>query len=94
MKIDEYLTGYDRTVDRNFQQWIFAQHTGKHTAFTEEQMQWLRMIKDFIANSFHFEQEDFELNPFNEHGGLGKFYQLFGDQYLEIIDELNEVLVA
>lgn len=94
LKIDEYLTGYDRTVDRNFQQWIFAQHTGKHTAFTEEQMQWLRMIKDFIANSFHFEQEDFELDPFNAHGGLGKFYQLFGDQYLEIIDELNEVLAA
>ena len=94
LKIDEYLTGYDRTVDRNFQQWIFAQHTGKHTAFTEEQMQWLRMIKDFIANSFHFEQEDFELDPFNAYGGLGKFYQLFGDQYLEIIDELNEVLAA
>lgn len=94
LKIDEYLTGYDRTVDRNFQQWIFAQHTGKHTAFTEEQLQWLRMIKDFIANSFHFEQEDFELDPFNAYGGLGKFYQLFGDQYLEIIDELNEVLAA
>lgn len=94
LKIDEYLTGYDRTVDRNFQQWIFAQHTGKHTAFTEEQLQWLRMIKDFIANSFHFEQDDFELAPFNAYGGLGKFYQLFGDQYLEIIDELNEVLVA
>jgi hypothetical protein len=47
--------------------------------------------KRFYANSFHFEQEDFELDPFNAHGGLGKFYQLFGDQYLEIIDELNEV---
>lgn len=94
LKIDEYLTGYDRTVDRNFKQWIFAQNAGKHNTFTEEQMQWLRMIKDFIANSFHFEQEDFELDPFNAHGGLGKFYQLFGDQYLEIIDELNEVLAA
>lgn len=94
LKIDEYLTGYDRTVDRNFKQWIFAQNAGKHNTFTEEQMQWLRMIKDFIANSFHFEQDDFELAPFNAYGGLGKFYQLFGDQYLEIIDELNEVLAA
>ncbi|WP_288461539.1 DEAD/DEAH box helicase family protein [uncultured Chryseobacterium sp.] len=94
LKIDEHLTRYDRTVDRNFKQWIFAQNAGKHNTFTEEQMQWLRMIKDFIANSFHFEQEDFELDPFNAHGGLGKFYQLFGDQYLEIIDELNEVLAA
>lgn len=94
LKIDEHLTGYDLTVDRNFKQWIFAQNAGKHNTFTEEQMHWLRMIKDFIANSFHFEQEDFELDPFNAHGGLGKFYQLFGDPYLEIIDELNEVLAA
>lgn len=94
LKIDEYLTGYDKTVDRNFQEWIFKQNAGKHNTFTEEQMQWLRMIKDYIANSFHLDQDDFGLNPFNEHGGLGKFYQLFGDQYLEIINELNEVLAA
>ncbi len=94
LKIDEYLTGYDKTVDRNFQEWVFKQNAGKHNAFTEEQMQWLRMIKDYIANSFHLDADDFGLNPFNEHGGLGKFYQLFGDQYLEIINELNEVLAA
>ena len=94
LKIDEYLTGYDKTVDRNFQEWIFKQNAGKHNTFTEEQMNWLRMIKDYIANSFHLDTDDFGLNPFNEHGGLGKFYQLFGDQYLEIINELNEFLAA
>lgn len=94
LKIDEYLTAYDKTVDRNFQEWIFKKNAGQHNTFTEEQMQWLRMIKDYIANSFHLDTEDFELNPFNAHGGLGKFYQLFGNQYLEIIEELNEVLAA
>ncbi|ESU19036.1 type I modification methyltransferase, subunit R [Flavobacterium cauense R2A-7] len=94
LRIDEYLNGYDKTVDRNFQDWAFKKQAGANIKFTEEQMQWLRMIKDYIANSFHLDTEDFELNPFNAHGGLGKFYQLFGNQYIEIIDELNEVLAA
>ena len=94
LRIDEYLTGFDKTVDRNFQEWVFKQNAGKHNTFTEEQMQWLRMIKDYVANSFHLDTQDFELNPFNAAGGLGKFYQVFGEQYLEIINELNEVLAA
>ena len=35
-------------------------------------MQWLRMIKDYVANSFHVEKEDFELDPFNKNGGSGE----------------------
>jgi len=57
-------------------------------------MQWLRMIKDYIASSFHVAQDDFELDPFNKQGGLGKMWQLFGDSTGEIINELNEVLAA
>ena len=32
--------------------------------FTSAQMQWLRMIKDYVADSFHVEKDDFELDPF------------------------------
>lgn len=92
--IDATLTVYDKTVDRNFQQWILKQNAGQHKRFTEEQMQWLRMIKDYIAGSFHVAKDDFELDPFNKEGGLGRFYQLFKDDYEKILDELNEVLVA
>ncbi|MGN7719785.1 type I restriction endonuclease subunit R [Chitinophaga sp. 22620] len=92
--IDEKLTMYDKTVDRNFQQWILRQNAGQHNRFTEEQMQWLRMIKDYIAGSFHVEKDDFELDPFNRNGGLGRFYQLFGGEYERVLDELNEILVA
>jgi type I restriction enzyme R subunit len=67
---------------------------GQHNLFSEEQMQWLRMIKDFVANSFHVEKDDFELDPFNKQGGLGKMWQLFGEQTEGIINELNEILVA
>src|SRR4030095_2884818 len=91
--IDASLTPFDKTVDKNFQDWVFKKQAGT-LKFTEEQMQWLRMIKDFVANSFHVEKEDFELDPFNKQGGLGKMWQLFGAKTDEIIDELNEVLAA
>lgn len=92
--IDATLTAYDKTVDKNFQDWVFKKQAGAATKFTEEQMQWLRMIKDYIAGSFHVEKDDFELDPFNKQGGLGRFYQLFKEDYEKILDELNEVLVA
>jgi type I restriction enzyme, R subunit len=91
--LDTTLTAYDKTVDKNFQDWVFKKQSGA-IKFNEEQMQWLRMIKDYVTNSFHIDKEDFDLNPFNAQGGLGKMWQLFGDKTEEIINELNEALAA
>ena len=91
--IDTGLTSYDKTVDKNFQAWAFKKQAGP-LKFTEEQMQWLRMIKDYVATSFRIEKDDFDLSPFNAEGGLGKLWQLFGDQTEKIIQELNETLAA
>jgi len=44
--VEETVTGYDKTVDKNFQTWVFKKQAGITTKFTEDQMQWLRMIKD------------------------------------------------
>lgn len=93
LKIDEYLVAFETVVDRNFQSWVFKKQAGA-TKFTEEQMQWLRLIKEYITNSFHIEREDFDYNPFNAMGGLGKMWQLFGEQTDEIINELNDALAA
>lgn len=92
--IDNELKAYDKTVDDNFKQWIFAQNAGQHNRFTPEQMEWLRMIKDHIVNSYHLEIDDLDYNPFDVHGGRGKMYQLFGDEMQTIINELNEALAA
>lgn len=92
--IDTTLTAYDKTVDKNFQDWIFKKNAGQHNTFTETQMQWLRMMKDYVANSFSIEKDDFDLSPFNAEGGLSKMWQLFGEKTDEIIKELNEVLAA
>ena len=91
--IDETLTAFDKTVDRNFQDWIFKKQAGA-VKYSEVQVQWLRMIKDYIAASFHVDKEDFSLDPFNKQGGLGKMWQLFGEETDAIINELNQSLVA
>ena len=57
-------------------------------------MEWLRLIKDHIAASLSVETEDLDLSPFNRKGGLGRFYEVFGDNYEKILMELNVELVA
>jgi len=83
--IDVSLTSFDKTVDKNFQEWVFKKQAGSAPKFSEEQMHWLRMIKEYVANSFHIDKDDFDLNPFNALGGLGRMWQLFGVQTDDII---------
>jgi len=91
--IDQQLTPYNKTVDKNFQDWVFGKQAGA-LKFTEEQMNWLRMLKDHIATSFHIDKDDLDYTPFDAQGGRGKMWQLFGDQMIKIINELNEALAA
>ena len=94
LDIDSALTPYDSIVNRNFQTWIMGRHKGNAPKYTEEQMQWLRMIKDHIATSMHITRADFDFNPFAELGGLGKAWQVFGDKLDALLDEINENLAA
>jgi type I restriction enzyme, R subunit len=91
--IDTVLTSYDKTADKNFQDWVFKKQAGT-LKFTEEQMQWLRMLKDHIAASISVAIDDLSYTPFDAQGGKGKMWQLFGDQSEKIINELNEALAA
>jgi type I restriction enzyme R subunit len=91
--IDKELMDYDTIARRNFRDWVVRAQSG-HRYFNREQMEWLYMIRDHIATSFHIERDDFSLAPFGERGGLGKLHELFGDNTENLIDELNEVLVA
>jgi type I restriction enzyme R subunit len=91
--MDEKLVPFDKTVDKNFQEWVFKKQAGA-LKFTEEQMNWLRMIKDHIASSFHLDVDDLDYTPFDRLGGRGKAWQVFGERTDDIINELNEVLAA
>ena len=91
--LDQSLTAYNKTIDKNFQTWVFGKHAGA-LKFTEEQMRWLRMLKDHVVTSFHVELDDLDYTPFDCEGGRGRMYQLFGDRMGEIMEELNEALAA
>ena len=90
LKQENELVPFPEKVDANFNAWIAQQ--GKK--FTEEQLNWLQMIRDHIAGNLSIETDDFEYAPFSQEGGLGKVYQLFGDELYTIIEELNDTLAA
>lgn len=92
--IDQQLANFEDTVRRNFQTWIMRHHAGNPEKFTEEQLAWLRMVRDYIANSYHIDRDDLELAPFDGKGGLGKMYKLFGGDMDKLLAELNEALAA
>ena len=87
------LTSFADKVNYNFMQWTFKKNAG-HIQFTEEQMDWLRLIKDHIVASLSILPEDLELTPFDRKGGLLGFYDDIGDEYEKILQEMNEELVA
>lgn len=90
--IDQKVSEYSETIRRNFQNWIMKRHSGDGEKFNEEQMAWLRMIRDHIISSFHMDKTDLDMAPFDSKGGMGKMYQLFGEKFEGLILELNEVL--
>ena len=92
--IDKTLTTFDKTVDKNFADWVWKKQQGATIKFTKEQMEWLYLMKDHIATSVHLEVEDLDYTPFDSLGGRGKLNQLFGAEMETIIEELNEALVA
>lgn len=87
------LSPFADKVNYNFMQWTFKKNAG-HIQFTEEQMEWLRLIKDHIVASLSILPEDLDLTPFDRKGGLLGFYDAFGDEYEKILQEMNEELVA
>ena len=88
-------------VKTRYKEWIFERNANKGgvrgagtTPFTEEQMKWLEMIRDYIAINASFHVDALKSGEFNKLGGTAKYYSLFGSQWKDIIIELNQKLVA
>ena len=88
------LEPYSEAVNRRFSRWLEEQEKSRGKPFTAQQCQWLELIRDHISTSLTIEPGDFDEVPFNQHGGLGKAYQLFGEELSVILEELNERLAA
>ena len=87
------LIPFPERVNLNFHSWLEDQErTGKK--FTADQKHWLEMIRDHIAANLSIDKDDFEYAPFTQEGGLGKVFQVFGNELPKILEDLNEKLAA
>jgi type I restriction enzyme R subunit len=89
----DVLEPFSETVDNRFEEWLKNQEQSGRK-FTPEQREWLDMIKDHIATSLSIGIDDFEYMPFYEKGGAYKAYEVFGQEFDSVLEELNEVLVV
>jgi len=93
MGAEDHLVPFDDIVTERFEKWLSEQESSGRK-FTPEQKEWLVMIKEHIASSISVSLEDMDLSPFNQKGGRVKLYEIFGDGYEKILEELHEVLVS
>jgi type I restriction enzyme, R subunit len=93
LELDDELVAYPETVAERFDGWLRTQEQAGRR-FTPQQRAWLEQIRDHIAASLRITADDFDYAPFVEHGGIGKAYELFGDELTSLLDELNQELVA
>ena len=93
MGAEDLLVPFDDIVNKRFEKWLSVQESSGRK-FTQEQKEWLVMIKEHIASSISVSLEDMDLSPFNQKGGRVKLYEIFGDDYEKILKELHEVLIS
>jgi type I restriction enzyme R subunit len=90
---EDELEPFRDHVQERFNAWLAAQETNGRR-FTTEQRAWLEEIRDHIASSYAMNPDDLDEAPFYQRGGRGKMYDLFGNDYKTIIEELNRELAA
>jgi type I restriction enzyme R subunit len=92
--LDGELRPFADEVDKRFQTWTFRHNAQRATAFTPEQMDWLRLMKDHIASSCSISRDDFDYAALAGKGGLQKAWAVFGEELDGLMTEMNGELVA
>jgi type I restriction enzyme R subunit len=90
---DGELVPHVERVRERFQHWL-AQQESKGRTFSEEQKQWLGMMRDHIATSLEVDMDSFDLTPFAKEGGLARASKVFGKDLEAVVEELNKALAA
>jgi len=80
----ETLEPFSVMLEEKFQQWLMGKK------FSSEQVSWLEKIKEHIITSVRIDVEDLQEMPQKAFQG----HKLFGNDLMNILDELNEVLAA
>jgi type I restriction enzyme R subunit len=89
----ETLEPFEQEVDQRFEEWL-ERHQEDGDSFSQQQLEWLNMMKDHIATSAAMDKSDLQLDPFTQRGGIHRAHELFGDDLGRVIEELNRELVA
>jgi type I restriction enzyme R subunit len=99
-KID-VLTPFAETIKKRYNDWLWERNTNKSgqrgadsKPFTEEQKLWLDKICEHIQTNASIDAEALQQEPFKAMGGAAKYFKLFGNQWKEILNELNDKLAA
>jgi type I restriction enzyme R subunit len=90
---EDELVPFPEKVNERFAAWLLQQQNAGRE-FTDEQRRWLEEIRDHIAASIGISTDDLDYTPFVERGGIGKAFEIFGEDLDPLIAELNEVLAA
>jgi len=90
---DDELIPYADLVKLRFDLWLSEQRSNGRE-FSPEQLGWLMMARDHIAQSLTIEPEDFDYEPFAQQGGLIGASAAFGQELPTVLDELNTCLAA
>ena len=91
--VEEQLVSFQDQAAERFAGWL-AQQANRGRTFSAEQLGWLELIRDQIVVDLEVRMSDLDDPPFAQQGGLGKVYELFGEDLGSIVSELNEVVAA
>ena len=89
------LTPFAPDVNRNFELWLGREKKAGRD-YTGAQMEWLRLMKDWVASNVELTLADLrEASDFSSRGGTARARALFGaDRLPALVDELTDALVA
>ncbi len=87
------LVAYSELVNERFEAWL-TQQTNLGRAFDNDQLAYLRLIKDHLVANLSVERRDLMEAPFSTKGGLGRADQLFGADLDPLLTALSRELAA
>ncbi len=99
ISLTQYVTGkiemlepFSDIVDRKFKNWLIENETsGKK--FSEEQTEWLNMMKTYVSTFLKIDMMSFNDPPFINKGGAARAYNLFSTDLNKILLDMNERLI-
>lgn len=90
---DDLLIPYPELVAQRYENWL-AEQEAAGRSFTPEQRWWLDHIAEHIGVNLAIRPEHLDIGAFFQRGGRGGARRDLGDEWLDVLDEMNEELVV